>query len=107
MLRILTKPSNHPSGFFSLTSDNEDSEEEEDSNSSPLSSSSSSADGKEAERDRDLVRNLADKIILKKGDVLLAEGDLYQRLYSLTQGTCDVCVDGRRVSVIPEGLVFG
>jgi CRP-like cAMP-binding protein len=96
----------HPSGFFSLNTDN-DSDYEDDEDQADTSVSSSFSSSLTSDEDRDVVRRLADKVVLKRGDVLIAEGDLYQRLYSLTQGTCDVCANGMKVSEIPEGMVFG
>jgi len=53
------------------------------------------------------VRSLATRLDLKKGDVLFEEGDLYQRIYTITQGTCETYKGDHLVATMKEGEVFG
>lgn len=43
----------------------------------------------------------------KKGDLIVGEGELFQRLYVLAQGSIDVMKNGHKIAVKPEGAVFG
>jgi hypothetical protein len=44
---------------------------------------------------------------VKKGDVVIAEGDLYQRVYTVVSGRFYMKRGGRTISEIEEGDVFG
>jgi hypothetical protein len=44
---------------------------------------------------------------LKKGDVLIAEGDLYKRVYTLASGYLNVIQNGLVIAVKEEGDIFG
>lgn len=64
-------------------------------------------DEDQRELDKEVIRSLATKVELKKGDILVAEGDLYQRIYTVTKGSLDTYKGDRLISNIKEGEVFG
>jgi len=64
-------------------------------------------DEDQREIDKEVIRSLATKMELKKDDILLNEGDLFQRIYTVTKGTLDTYRGDRQISTITEGGVFG
>jgi hypothetical protein len=46
-------------------------------------------------------------LTLKKGDKVFEEGDLFQRVYTMVQGYCDIYQKGKPVCTMEEGDVFG
>jgi len=44
---------------------------------------------------------------LKKGDHVLEEGDLFQRVYTLIKGKLHIYQKGKQVCTMEEGHVFG
>lgn len=57
--------------------------------------------------DKEIIVGLSTRLELKRGDVLFEEGDLYQRIYTVTRGTCETLRAGHIISTIKEGEVFG
>lgn len=47
------------------------------------------------------------KLSLKKGDQVFQEGDLFQRVYTLLSGSCDLLQKGKKVCHMDAGDVFG
>jgi len=64
-------------------------------------------DYKWADVGRDLLMTVAQTITYKKGDTVIAEGDLFQRLYQLRSGACDVVIHGKYKRTLPLGGIFG
>lgn len=52
-------------------------------------------------------RSIETPLSLKKGDKLVEEGDLFQRVYTLVKGTCNIVQNGRIKCHMKEGDVFG
>lgn len=57
--------------------------------------------------DKEVICSIATRLELKKGDLLFEEGDLYQRIYTITKGTCEGVKNGRVISSIKQGEVLG
>jgi CRP-like cAMP-binding protein len=57
--------------------------------------------------DKQYLMNLAVRQDLKKGDVLIAEGDLYQRVYTIVSGEIASMKGERKLSTMTEGNTFG
>jgi len=64
-------------------------------------------DEDQRELDKEVIRSLATKVEFRKGDILVSEGDLYQRIYTITKGTMDTYHGDRLISSMKEGEVFG
>lgn len=64
-------------------------------------------DEEQRELDKDVIQSLATKLELKRGDIVLEEGDLFQRIYTLCKGTCEALKGDTQISVMKEGEVFG
>lgn len=45
--------------------------------------------------------------VFKKGEIIFEEGDLFQRVYTLTKGHCDIYQKGRKICTMEEGDIFG
>lgn len=46
-------------------------------------------------------------LAFKKGETIIEEGDLFQRVYTLTKGFAEVTIKGKRVCTMEEGDIFG
>jgi len=57
--------------------------------------------------DRETLASLSEHRLLKKGDFVVQEGDLFQRLFQVAHGECGIVIGGNVVAKIPEGTVFG
>lgn len=57
--------------------------------------------------DKEVIVSIATRLELKRGDILMEEGDLFQRIYTITKGTCDTVKGDKVVATIKEGEVFG
>lgn len=57
--------------------------------------------------DKAALMKVAVKQELVKGDVIVAEGDLYQRLYIVASGQCIMRKGDRPLVSVQEGEVFG
>eukprot|EP01114_Cavostelium_apophysatum_P001078 TRINITY_DN10925_c0_g1_i1.p1 TRINITY_DN10925_c0_g1~~TRINITY_DN10925_c0_g1_i1.p1 ORF type:complete len:466 (-),score=86.51 TRINITY_DN10925_c0_g1_i1:20-1417(-) len=67
-------------------------------------------DEKEKEQRRieaETFYKIADRLIFKKGEVIIQEGDLYQRLYQITKGTVELMQAGKVITTLDEGSKFG
>jgi len=59
------------------------------------------------EKDREILRGLATKQVLRRGDIVIAEGDIYQRIYTIAEGKINMSSCGRVLVQLGEGEVFG
>lgn len=79
--------------------------------SQPLSSPRSEAIAMEEDMqfrmDREVLSYFGAKKQFKKGDVVVSEGDLYQRLYIVSEGSLEVTRNNEVVREIPQGESFG
>jgi CRP-like cAMP-binding protein len=57
--------------------------------------------------DKEVIRALSTRMELRKGDVLLEEGDLFQRIYTITKGSFEAYRGDRLISTMKEGEVIG
>lgn len=75
--------------------------------SSPRNSPISMEEDLQIRLDREILSYRGVKKQFKKGDVIVAEGDLYQRLYLVNQGSLEAVRNGEVVRQLPEGDTFG
>eukprot|EP00026_Physarum_polycephalum_P005944 Phypoly_transcript_05983.p1 GENE.Phypoly_transcript_05983~~Phypoly_transcript_05983.p1 ORF type:complete len:557 (+),score=123.39 Phypoly_transcript_05983:35-1705(+) len=57
--------------------------------------------------DKEVICSIATRLELKRGDILMEEGDLFQRIYTITKGSCETVKGDHVISTIREGEVFG
>ncbi len=57
--------------------------------------------------DKAYFHGIAVKQEVKRGDIIIAEGDLYQRIYTIASGQLTMSVNGRVLLTMGEGEVFG
>jgi CRP-like cAMP-binding protein len=60
-----------------------------------------------ATSDKEAIHQLATRQDLKKGDIIVAEGDLYQRIYTVVSGEIHMKKRGRHIVTLRDGEVFG
>lgn len=61
----------------------------------------------QASKGEEHFRSVQTLVVLKRGDKVFEEGDLFQRVYTLTSGTLAVYQNGVFLHNINEGQVFG
>lgn len=77
------------------------------SSSNPLSALSPTKEANQAAADKVELMQLAVRQDLKKGDLVIAEGDLFQRIYTVVSGSLQLKRGGRVITEMEEGDVFG
>lgn len=77
------------------------------SSTNPLSPLSPTKEANQAAADRMELMQLAVRQDLKKGELVVAEGDLFQRIYTVVSGSIQLKRGGRVMSELEEGDVFG
>lgn len=60
-----------------------------------------------SESDKQMLHSLSVVQTLKKGDVVIAEGDLYQRIYTVVTGQIATEKNGNQLMTIDTGETFG
>ena len=60
-----------------------------------------------AASDNAMINQLATRQDFKRGDYVVAEGDLYQRIYTVVSGEIHMNKRGRHIVTLREGEVFG
>lgn len=54
-----------------------------------------------------LYKTMQQKQTYKQGDYVCEEGDLFQRIYTLTVGHCDIMQNGKKVGTMEAGEIVG
>lgn len=57
--------------------------------------------------DDEPCKALLTKLQFKKGDHIFEEGDLFQRVYMLTKGYCEIILRGKKICTMEEGDIYG
>eukprot|EP01114_Cavostelium_apophysatum_P012858 TRINITY_DN2981_c0_g1_i1.p1 TRINITY_DN2981_c0_g1~~TRINITY_DN2981_c0_g1_i1.p1 ORF type:complete len:571 (-),score=157.34 TRINITY_DN2981_c0_g1_i1:132-1844(-) len=57
--------------------------------------------------DKEYLESLSQTLSFRKGEVVIHEGDLFQRLYHITEGTLQISQEGRSLITLNKGDTFG
>jgi len=59
------------------------------------------------EDDKRIIQSISEVKVYRKGEVIIAQGDLYQRIYQIEKGRCQFTRDGLLLDFFDEGDSFG